>query len=528
MQRRAHTFRSAAFAVFLAICFSTAPRAAGGEQPHQPANSHKGAKKASLKDSSRSVQSVAAETAPSNNHEGVSAQEVQLLKQQLTTQQEQIEQLRVALEQQRQMLEQALRSGQAATSQTPNLGEVASVRPVIPVGAGGAVAAPGLGGPPSPGSPAQAAQDEMKTYTKKVDALEKAVGTLNKGLGNFSLSGDVRVRYEPFIQEGTETRNRQRIRARVNLKGKISDDMFGEFSLASGGLDDPISTNQTLTSFYQRKPVGIDLAYLTINPKGFRALNLTGGKQRYPWYRTQLTFDNDLNPEGFSESISANSKSVLKNVTVVGFQMPFNEVGGGPDGFLYGSQLQLKFNAGEKGTLELYGAGIKISHPDPIAVAQSNKTIGGNSLTNTVLKDADGNVTGYAGQFLYFNAAVRAGYKMASRWPFLVGLDFVQNTQAATNQRKGYLAEASIGQEVNPKDVKFGYQYYRIEKDAVISAYNFSDLRTPTNVQNHVFFVGYQIMKNVSGEWTYLLGKKLNDPADNWLSRMQFDLVYKF
>jgi len=455
--------------------------------------------------------------------------EVTLLKQQLALQQKQIERLSLALEDQKRMLEQVLQNSQASTQQAPNLGQVASLQREVPRGqAESQTQAATLALPAArAGGADPVTQEQMQGFTKKVDQLEKSVGSIGKGLGNFNMSGDVRVRYENFIQDQTQTRNRQRIRARLNLKGKISDDMFGGISVASGDLNDPISTNQTLTSFYQRKTIGIDQAYLTINPKAFRALTVTGGKQVYPWYRTQLTFDSDLNPEGFSEALSLNSKSFLKNVTVMGFQLPFNEVGSGRDGALYGGQLQLKFNAGEKGTFELYGGGIKFSRPDSIAVAQSKGTVA-NSLTNTVVKDANGNVTGYAGQFLYFNAAVRAGYKMAPRWPFNVGLDFVQNTQAATDQRKGYLAEASIGQEVNPKDVKFGYQYYRIEKDAVISAFNFSDLRTATNVQNHVFFVGYQIIKNVSGEWTYLLGKRLNDPTDKWLSRMQFDLVYKF
>jgi hypothetical protein len=450
------------------------------------------------------------------------SQEIQTLKQLLAAQQQQIEQLRVALDEQKQLIERALETKNGGEAPTANLGQVASLNPVLPPAAKSA----GPSGGPNP-NPLPASPGQDQAQQKKVDALEKTVSSINKGLGNFSLSGDVRVRYETFIQDGTETRNRQRLRARLNLTGKISDDMYGGISFGSGELNDPISTNQTETAFYIRKPFYLDKAYLTINPKAFRALSLTGGKQAYPWYRTELTWDNDLNPEGFSQKLSLNSKSFIKNVTIVGFQLPFNEVSSGPDSFTYGGQLQVKFNAGEKGTFEIYGGGMKFSHPDPIAVAQG-KTILANSLTNTVVKDANGNVTGYAGEFLYVTASVRAGYKVAPKWPFDVGFDFVQNTQAATDQRKGLMAEANFGQEVNPKDVKFGYKYYHIQKDAVISAFNFSDLRTPTNGENHVFFIGYQIIKNVSGEWTYLLGKRLNDPLDKWLSRMQFDLVYKF
>ncbi len=465
--------------------------------------------------------------------------EVQELKEQVTQQQKQIEDLRKALDEEKELLKAVLAKIEAQPAHAAELKpaegvEVASTVAMAPSHA--AEAAPAT----SPEA-LNAVRGELATVAAtaaqtdaKVASLEtafkdsqKSTDGLKKQLGNFSLSGDVRVRYENFIQENTQTRNRQRFRARLNLTGNVTDDIFGGVSIASGGLDDPISTNQTETSFFTRKTVAIDKAYLTINPRGFRQLSLTGGKQAYSWYRTELTFDNDLNPEGFSEKLSLNSKSFLKNVTFVGYQNVFNESSGGPDGSMIGGQLQLKFNAGKKGRFELYGGATKFYHADSIAVAQSKGALA-NSLTNTLARDTGGNVTGYAGEFLYVLASARAGYDLAPKWPFDVGFDFVNNSQAASSQRKGYLAEASIGQEKNPKDVKVGYKYYRIEKDAVISAFNFSDLRTATDVQNHVFFVGYQIIKNVSGEWTYLLGKRLNDPADSWLSRMQFDLVYKF
>jgi len=59
--------------------------------------------------------------------------EVALLKQQLSLQQRQIEQLRMALDAQKQMLEQALQTTQAPAAQAPNLGQVASLAPVLPI-----------------------------------------------------------------------------------------------------------------------------------------------------------------------------------------------------------------------------------------------------------------------------------------------------------------------------------------------------------------------------------------------------------
>ncbi len=89
-----------------------------------------------------------------------------------------------------------------------------------------------------------------------------------------------------------------------------------------------------------------------------------------------------------------------------------------------------------------------------------------------------------------------------------------------------------------------------MEKDAVIGAFNESDLRSATNVKNHRLVLGYQGFNNVTFQWTTWLGK-LDDPFqntglvpsgirsnctsapftdchDSLLNRMQFDFIYKF
>jgi predicted nuclease with TOPRIM domain len=59
------------------------------------------------------------------------------------------------------------------------------------------------------------------------------------------LDGDFRYRYEMIDVEGDPTRERNRIRARANVRADLADDVEVGFGLATGG-DDPVSTNQTL------------------------------------------------------------------------------------------------------------------------------------------------------------------------------------------------------------------------------------------------------------------------------------------
>jgi hypothetical protein len=77
-------------------------------------------------------------------------------------------------------------------------------------------------------------ETDTLAYTKSNDAKVKQLGV-------FAFSGDIRGRFEPFFQEGAPNRNRERIRLRFNMSGKISDEFSAGFSLATGssGIHEP-------------------------------------------------------------------------------------------------------------------------------------------------------------------------------------------------------------------------------------------------------------------------------------------------
>jgi hypothetical protein len=370
--------------------------------------------------------------------------------------------------------------------------------------------------------------------------------------GNFSFGGDLRVRYEPFFQEGAPDRHRERFRARLNLTGNLSQEFSGGISLATGSLDDPVSTNQTFTGFFDRKNFGLDKAWITYKPGFATFMKLDAGKFAFPWYRTPLTFDSDVNPEGFAETLSFNIQSpVLKNITLVGFQLPFNEVGSGYDSFVLGGQLQTQFRLNSKVNLALYGAGININRADPIAVAIANGMLKPSlPNSNTYKYDSSGEtVTGYAYKFAYLDLIAKLDINSGSNWPTSLQFNFVNNTRGA-RERSGYWADISVGKLSAVKSLQFGYSFIRIEKDAIIGAWNESDLRSSTNVLNHRLLVGYLLKTNLTAQFTAWIGELGNpldnvnlvppsirsaclgaDPiscADSTLKRLQFDVIYKF
>src|SRR6266852_6182990 len=427
----------------------------------------------------------------------------------------------------------------------------------------------------------EAVADATNDLTKKVGTLDKdyqgekkSLGDKIKAIGPFSFSGDMRVRDEPFIGGPTnqsQVRNRERFRLRFNVNAKFNDDISGGFSLASGDLNDPISTNQTDIQFYTRKPIAIDRAFITYTPHQFKPLLFTGGKIAYPFYRTELTWDNDLNPEGVAQALQWNfgdHTPVIRRFAVIGFALPFTEVQhtaganrSRVESEVYGGQVQAVWQLGSWLKLSTYGAFYNYHNPDPIAFATA--VAGGNpqtplngllplagasvqnSITTTtvtnIVTDVDTDpatglpvttttATGvktitnaqFASKFGLLDAIARFDIKTPyARLPLVVLGDYVQNTRACSNvgnlpalgttttaatittvtraggacfsrERRGYWLEGRVGRLSEAKDIQFAYTRMFIEREAVMGAFNFSDLRQNSNVSQHRVDVFYQ------------------------------------
>ncbi len=447
-------------------------------------------------------------------------QDLEALKSQLAAQQEQIRQLQEMLRQQGSLLEAVQRQLRLALPALPH-----------------DTASPPVASAPEP-------------LEKRVEQLESAVAETKKEsegwrkrLSTFSFSGDLRLRYEPFFQEGTEFRNRERARFRFQGTANISKELAGGFRLATGTLDNPGSTNQSFTGFFTHKLIMVDRFWLSYKPERASWLTVTGGKFAYPWYRTELTFDNDLNPEGFAQTLSFNFKdSPLTNLTLVGFELPFNELSAAGDSFIWGGQVQTRWKLSEQAQLGLYATGANFRNADAIAVAIGRGDLRPSlPLTNFVRRNAAGLIIGYAEKFAYLDLIAELNYRWKPGWPVRLTLDYVNNLRTS-DEGSGYYAELEVGQTTEKGNWAFDYTLFRIEREAVIGAFNFDDLRASTNVLNHRIRTSYQVHKNVTLEYTLLVGRlfhpqdslSLVPPSfqargqDPFLKRMQFDVTYKF
>jgi hypothetical protein len=415
---------------------------------------------------------------------------------------------------------------------------------------------------------------------KDADATKKDTTTKIQALSSLKFSGDLRLRFEDFFGGNAasaapqQVRNRERYRMRFNVTSKITDDFNVGFSLASGDVGDPISTNSTETGFFTRKAITIDKAFGTYNPHYFKPLSITAGKFGYTWYRTELTFDNDLNPEGASETVAWDFKDkFLSHFGVVAFQLPMFEVSAGPDSAIYGGQVQTGWRLGPRVKLTADAAFYNYKNADTIAQNQNTSNGTNNGFpTSGVPNNGGGNfgfgtatlsnnfgvINGkraFASQFGIFDSILRADWDTGhARWPIYTLFDYAVNTKTCSNmqifadailaggtvttptcdshQRHAYWAEAQLGQTKNKHDFRFGYTFMRIERDAVVSAFNFSDIRQPTNVAQHRIEVFYQAYKNVTFGYTGFFGRQLinsqSPTEERLLKRFQFDTIFTF
>lgn len=150
-------------------------------------------------------------------------------------------------------------------------------------------------------------------------------------LERISFNGDVRMRYEldafdggnspffidyqeingrapfdvnatnqelPPLLNTTQDRNMMRGRARFGLTAKVSEALTAGLSFATGNTTNPVSTNQTLGTDFNKLSLVVDRAYLDFRPA--RDWSLWVGRMPSPWLATELIWDDDLNFDGLA------------------------------------------------------------------------------------------------------------------------------------------------------------------------------------------------------------------------------------
>jgi Putative porin/Alanine-zipper, major outer membrane lipoprotein len=493
----------------------------------------------------------------------VSAKAVQQLREALAVQQQQIEAQRQQMEQLKSQLQQLLDVTQQAKAAAQKIQGSADMAQTT------------AGQAQQSASEAQRLADqasanavETKTALSVVNGKaqdeEKRLSALQDLLGRFRFAGDVRIRGENFTQQGAQDRNRARIRARFGVEGKLNEDFNGAIYVATGSLGDPTTTNETFTNLFDRKTIALDKAFITYNPIAHNWISLTAGKFPYLWQRTSVTGDPDLNPEGFDQKFAFDLKnSVVKNFTIQGIELLYNESSAGQDSYALGAQASAKLQIGPWTATPSF-LSLKWNRPDAILQASAfavqasttgsttagsfpvpgegqgcQSVVGGgkfapcpfapNGLTNATFIDSKGLAHFYSG-FNYTDFILNNQFKTGSeRFPLNLMLEFEDNLDAENHpldsaghviaglgpQNKEYGFEFSLGQTRTKNDLQVGYSWYRQEQDSVLASFAESDQRTPTNlIQNRIYAL-WKLRANTLASFAWWRGRVLNTALEN-------------
>jgi hypothetical protein len=89
-----------------------------------------------------------------------------------------------------------------------------------------------------------------------------------------------------------------------------------------------------------------------------------------------------------------------------------------------------------------------------------------------------------------------------------------------------------VGRLQDKGDWQAGYSRFYVEREAVLSNFDYSDMRQGTNVTEHRLDLFYMFQKNIQVGFTALMGRPLGVNAlgqtEPWLTRLQFDTIYVF
>ena len=403
----------------------------------------------------------------------------------------------------------------------------------------------------------QAREEEKQKQAAGESRLDALKAKLPKWLEMISLFGDIRNRVEGFYGNDYHAQTRYRVRARVGLNANVTDEISGTVRLATGDPNDPISTNQSLTNTFTRKPINLDWAYLTIKPGKTFGLEpgwgqIVTGKFGVNLARySELVWDDDLSPEGATETLNLweQREGFYRSFRLNALQWIMNDASANNDSWIAGGQAVTEAAIGSTANLTASFADYNFIDmnrvattylspftgsasanncsaaqlaKDPMSTCYAVNTSQNTSLanSNSVLysaKDSANNrkITGYANGFNVINF----GSELDFPNPFGLGIpaglfgEAAYNTQASSGNT-GLAIGLGIGKAQrdwyhdslkNPGDWSMSYTWERVEKDAVVSLFSFSDFqyqqsktsqKGTTNVTGSIVRFDYELFSN--------------------------------
>jgi len=335
--------------------------------------------------------------------------------------------------------------------------------------------------------------EQIRAEAAKESAHSSGKLKLDDSVKSLTLSGDIRVRYNytsgtnpggfgytpskgfgeasGIGNDKTVQNSFYDIRLRINADYKIDEDFFAGFGLRTSGPSTAESYRNDNSlmggsgSGFDNLGIAINRAFLGWHP--LEGVTLIAGKQKNPLYTTDLVWDNDINPTGFSEVIDLDKVFGISGVDLSFRSGQYiqrdnienlNTSNNNRDSFIWQSQLV---------------AGFELGHDAKLTVAPgylaSNGT-NGNGLLEKDLQvllipgDISGEVAGVKTKFLWDFAYNFAG---KDRNEIMQGLQ-----EPSSGDKIAWLLGVQLGENKKAGDLSAHANYRRVGAGAVHQGLN--------------------------------------------------------
>ena len=387
-----------------------------------------------------------------------------------------------------------------------------------------------------------AAEPQTPTVEQR---LAKVEGQTLK-IGPVRVSGDFRLRFDGTFRSATESPDppldhvqnaRARYRFRLNLDTDLYPNLSFHAQLATGPLNNPLSTNQDFTSIAVRAPFSLSEAWVEYRPT--KSLQLQGGRVQDIFAdNSRFLFDDDLRFNGFNErythSFESNGAYVSSlefragqyilstpNVAVIAPNSPLaraGEVVGTAgrsaalfhQGLLVNQKFNERWNSQIGGDIQLY------THPNQIQLASTQDGLvllvqPGIGIALSGPLPGTGNATTTPGGVVYTAPGFQvarltyrlnyAGFKRGDHaFPVTFNVQLARNVATGLNERDAMLAALQVGRITKRGDTAFLYVFAIKGANSMISQVTDDDLGTGTgvNIRTNHFRFEYGISKKVT------------------------------
>jgi polyhydroxyalkanoate synthesis regulator phasin len=359
----------------------------------------------------------------------------------------------------------------------------------------------------------------------------------------------------------TEDRHRLRLQFRLGFEAELGSHWTMGARLASGNLDEPISTNVTLGASGDRYQIGLDRAWLQMDlggeatRQGFR---LAGGRLNNPFFTaSDLVYDRDLAFDGVAATYRLgldSSAPAARNVYLSAGWFPVQEVElSSHDKWMLGGQLGADWRFGDitrlRAAASYYGYRNIVGQMNPPNSTLFNYTAPrhltlGNTLFDILGNDNNGNTNLYAlaadYELLNFGLALDVG--VGSNYAVTLAADYVRNIgydiaeveartgQVSPRRNTGYQAELAFGSAAMSRTHAWhalvGYRY--LQRDAVLDAYTDSDFRLGgTDAKGYYLALDYMLSQAMRARLKYMSANEI-DGAAFGVDVVQLDFTASF